>query len=150
MTCALFGSLCLDSAATEGRAVSDLFAFLLRWRRTHCVWTNAAGVHPPAGRNQKIRSRQFVLAALSYNVPGLDSLERNKKTGSWCEHKDTQSLRTGTVQMHMHEHRHGAPTSLCLFVEDSPDRQTAAYKVLLKSSSKICDCLLDCKYHRTI
>lgn len=55
---ALFGSLWLDPAATEGGAVSDLFAFLLRWRSTHGVWTIAAGVHPPAGRNQRTRKRE--------------------------------------------------------------------------------------------
>lgn len=46
---ALSGSLRLDPAAAEGGAVSDLFAFLLRWRGAHGVRTVAAGVHPPAG-----------------------------------------------------------------------------------------------------
>lgn len=53
VTCALFGSLWLDFAAAEGGAVSDLFAFLLGRRSTHCVWTIAAGVHPPAGRDKE-------------------------------------------------------------------------------------------------
>lgn len=68
VTCALFGSLWLDPAATEGGAVSDLFAFLLRWRSAHCVWTVAAGVHPPAGRKQRTRSREFVPASWSPRV----------------------------------------------------------------------------------
>ena len=53
MARALFGSLCLDSAATEGGAVSDLLAFLLRWRSAHRVWTIAGRVHPPAGTKRK-------------------------------------------------------------------------------------------------
>lgn len=39
---ALFGSLRLDSAASEGGAVSDLFAFLLRRRGARGVWAIAA------------------------------------------------------------------------------------------------------------
>lgn len=77
MTCALFGSLWLDFAAAEGAAVSHLLSFLLRWRCTHCVWTIAARVHPPAGKNQKIRSREFVLLVWLYSVVSGESHLRN-------------------------------------------------------------------------
>lgn len=53
MARALPGSLRLGSAATEGGAVSDLFAFLLRWRSARGVGTITAGVHPSAGGDEE-------------------------------------------------------------------------------------------------
>lgn len=77
VTSALFGSLLLHPAATEGGAVPDLFSFLLRWRSTHCIWTIAGGVHPPAGRSQKIRMSQRGCAGCL--VRGLDCRQRVEK-----------------------------------------------------------------------
>lgn len=62
VACALPGSLRFGSAATEGGAVSDLFASLLRWRSAHGIWAVATWVHPPAGRKEE---RERVFPALS-------------------------------------------------------------------------------------
>lgn len=62
VACALPGSLRFGSAATEGGAVSDLFASLLRWRSAHGIWTVATRVHPPAGGKEE---REKVFPALS-------------------------------------------------------------------------------------
>lgn len=56
VTCALFDSLSLQSTAAEVSAISYWLVFLCRWRCTHCIWTIATRVHPPADRNHNIRS----------------------------------------------------------------------------------------------
>lgn len=48
MACSLFVSLCLDFAAAEGRAVSDLLASLAGWGGTKRIRALAARIHPPA------------------------------------------------------------------------------------------------------